>query len=77
MFCVMQSLFPDTENHNLSFVNFSRCALLPEAAVLLAQTDISVSREKAIEIMHTSWQYGLTMYPEDDSKDGAEYYAEQ
>jgi RTC4-like domain len=76
MFCVMQALFPDVTNHGLSFVNFTRRILLPEAAVLLAQDDLQISREKAIEILRTSRHYGMTMHPEDDSKDGEEYFVE-
>lgn len=77
MFTVMQMLFPTTDEsiHGLSFVNFARRVLLPESAILLAQADIHVSREKAIEIVRASRQYGMTMHPEDESNDGEEYRA--
>jgi len=78
MFTVMQLLFPtrDESIHGLTFINFSRRVLLPEAAVLLAQADIHVSREKAIKIIRMSRQYGMAMHPEDESNDGEEYCME-
>ena len=56
MFTMMQLLFPtrDESIHGLTFVNFSQRVLLPEAAVLLTQANIHVSREKAIEIIRAS-----------------------
>jgi hypothetical protein len=76
MFCVMQARFPDVTNHGLSFVNFTRRVLLPEAAVLLTQDDLQIPREKAIEILRMSRHYGMTMHPQEDSKDGEEYFVE-
>src|ERR1700759_4475884 len=76
MFCAMQALFPYVTNHGLSFVNFTRHVLLPEAAVLLTQDDLQIPRENAIEILHMSRRYGMTMHPQDDSKDGKEYFVE-
>ncbi|KZP03109.1 hypothetical protein FIBSPDRAFT_684393, partial [Athelia psychrophila] len=64
MFSVMQSLFPNVPIHGLRFVDFVRRVLLPEAAVLLTQDDLTVSREKAIEILLASREYGVSMYPE-------------
>jgi hypothetical protein len=75
MFTMIQFLFPITDEsiHDLSFVNFSQHVLLPESTILLAQADIHVSHEKAIEIMQASQQYGMMMHPEDESNDGEEY----
>lgn len=68
MFSVMQSLFPNVPIHGLRFVDFVRRVLLPEAAVLLTQDDLTVSRDKVIEILLASREYGVAMYPEDDDE---------
>lgn len=68
MFGVMQVTFPCVENHGIPFVNFARRVLLPEAAALLAQADMGLSRNEAITIMRISKDYGMVMHP-DDSKD--------
>ncbi|KAF7979106.1 hypothetical protein HWV62_43636 [Athelia sp. TMB] len=68
MFSVIQSLFPNVPAHGLRFVDFVRRVLLPETAVLLAQDDLAVSWEKAIDILLDSKEYGVVMYPEDDDE---------
>jgi RTC4-like domain len=75
MSCVLQLLFDDTmDNNGVSVINFIRRVLLPEAAVLLAQEDMGLTRQDAIDIIRTSRLWGLTMHPDDDTNHGGEYY---
>ena len=62
------------KSHGFPFVNFARRVLLPEAAVLLTQSDLGVSREEAIDIIRISSHYGMTMHPQTDSQDEEQYF---
>lgn len=67
MSCVSQLLFDDTQDNNgILTVNFIRRVLLPKVAVLLAQEDMGLGRQDAIDIIGTSKQWGLTMHPDGD-----------
>lgn len=75
MSCVLQLLFDDTmDNNGISVINFIRRVLLPEAAVLLAQEDMGLTRQDAVDIIRTSKLWGLTMHPDDDTNHGGAYY---
>ena len=74
IFWVLQVLFPAKDFHELSFINFLRRVLIPETAVCLAQEDMKIDRQTAIDILRTSRQYGLVMHPSDESADGEEYW---
>lgn len=69
IFGVIEVTFPHVENHGLSFVNFARRVLLPEVAVLLAQADMGLLRDEAMNVMRVSRDYGMTMHPQDDNKE--------
>jgi hypothetical protein len=69
IFGVIKVTFPHVENHGLSFVNFARRVLLPKAAVLLAQADMGLLRDEAMNVMQISRDYGMTMHPQDDNKE--------
>ena len=60
--------------HGFPFANFACCVLLPEVAVLLAQSDLGVSREEAIDIIQISRHYGMTMHPQMDSQEEEHYF---
>jgi hypothetical protein len=48
--------------------------LLPEAAILLTQSDLGVSHEEAIDIIQISTHYGMTMHPQTDSQEEEQYF---
>jgi hypothetical protein len=60
--------------HGFPFANFACRVLLPEVAVLLAQSDLGVSREEAIDIIQISRHYGMTMHPQTDSQEEEDYF---
>jgi len=74
MFRVMQVIFPRVENHGIPFVNFARRVLLPEAAVLLAQADMGLSRGETINVLRDSRDYGMIMHSQDDTKEDDQYF---
>lgn len=74
MFGVMQVIFPHVENYGIPFVNFVRCVLLPEAAVLLAQADMGLSHSEAINVLWDSRDYSMIMHSQDDTKEDDQYF---
>jgi hypothetical protein len=53
-------------------VRFARRVLLTEVAVQLAQNDMGIPRNEAIDIIKISTQYGMTMHTQTDSVDSDE-----
>jgi RTC4-like domain len=74
IFDVLRVIFGPKNAHGFPFADFARRVLLPEAAVLLAQSDLGVSREEAIDIIQKSRHYGMTMHPQTDSQDEEQYF---
>jgi hypothetical protein len=74
IFNVLQVIFGPKNAHGFPFANFACHVLLPEAAVLLAQSELGVLREKAIDIIQKSRHYGMTMHPQMDSQDEEQHF---
>lgn len=62
-------IMPQTDNHNIPCIDFIRRILVPETAILLAQADMGLSRQEAVEILKVSKEYGIAFYTQDESTD--------
>ncbi|KAI0695339.1 RTC4-like domain-containing protein [Cerioporus squamosus] len=67
-------LFPPAEFHPdatlpLTPADFITLVLVPEAAVHLIMEDLSLPRDKAIQTLRESVEYGVAMFPADDEGD--------
>lgn len=61
----------------LNVANFVRRVLVPEAASLLIQEDLQISRDQALKVMKESREYGAAMFPESDGSDDEAQQAEK
>ncbi|KAJ7212990.1 hypothetical protein GGX14DRAFT_393200 [Mycena pura] len=51
--------------HPLPHIIFLREVLIPETTIRLIESDCRVNREEATSILHESYQFGLTLHPND------------
>lgn len=68
-FEVIRAIMPQTDNHNIPCIDFIYQILVPETAILLAQADMGLLRQEAVEILKISKEYGIAFYPQDESTD--------
>jgi hypothetical protein len=45
--------------------NVISSVLVPETAALLIQEDLKIPRNEAVDLVHSSWEYGCCLFPSD------------
>ena len=68
-FKVIWAIMPQTDNYNIPCIDFIHQILVPETAILLAQADMGLLCQEAVEILKISKEYGIAFYSQDESMD--------